>query len=273
MIRNYLIATLIFLFSISMINKGYSQVTPLPNAHAHNDYEHEHPLYDALANGFTSVEADVYLIDDDLYVYHDRPGKPDPDRTLVKMYLEPLKKLMKKNGKRIYPGYYNHFFLMIDIKDAAEPTYRKIRAILEGYKELIAVSTGEGTIGDQPVRVFLSGNRPVKEVVSDPIQYAGIDGRPDELKDNIPAILMPVVSDNYRHFLSWSGKGPVNPAQEEKLEEFIREAHAQGKKVRLWAAPDMEPVWEYLLEKGVDLINTDRLEELRTFLLRSANNH
>src|SRR5262245_58578952 len=37
--------------------------TPLRQAHAHNDYEHPRPLFDALDQGFCSVEADIYLVD------------------------------------------------------------------------------------------------------------------------------------------------------------------------------------------------------------------
>src|SRR5262249_1980163 len=33
--------------------------TPLIHAHAHNDYEHTRPLFDALDQGFCSVEADI----------------------------------------------------------------------------------------------------------------------------------------------------------------------------------------------------------------------
>lgn len=39
-----------------------------PQAHAHNDYRHEQPLREALACGFTSVEADVHLVDGELYL-------------------------------------------------------------------------------------------------------------------------------------------------------------------------------------------------------------
>ena len=46
-------------------------VSPLPQAHAHNDYEHDRPLRDALDPGFTSVEADVWLVDGKLLVAHD----------------------------------------------------------------------------------------------------------------------------------------------------------------------------------------------------------
>jgi len=45
--------------------------TPQPRAHAHNDYEHTRPLLDALAQGFGSVEADVYPVDGDLLVAND----------------------------------------------------------------------------------------------------------------------------------------------------------------------------------------------------------
>ena len=51
-----------------------SDVTPLARAHAHNDYEHTRPLQDALDHGFTSVEADVWLVDGELRVVHDLAG-------------------------------------------------------------------------------------------------------------------------------------------------------------------------------------------------------
>ena len=40
-----------------------AEPTPLIRAHAHNDYEHTRPLFDALDHGFGSVEADVHLVD------------------------------------------------------------------------------------------------------------------------------------------------------------------------------------------------------------------
>lgn len=45
---------------------------PLVHAHAHDDYEHKRPLFDALDRGFCSVEADVHLVDGQLLVAHIR---------------------------------------------------------------------------------------------------------------------------------------------------------------------------------------------------------
>ena len=54
---------------------GQQSGMPLPNAHAHNDYLHRHPLTDALDRGFTSVEADVFLRGHELYLGHLRPHR------------------------------------------------------------------------------------------------------------------------------------------------------------------------------------------------------
>ena len=45
-------------------------VTPLRHAHAHNDYAHRRPLWDALDRGFCSVEADIFLSRGELLVGH-----------------------------------------------------------------------------------------------------------------------------------------------------------------------------------------------------------
>ena len=63
-----------FLLTLSLT--GFAQVNPLPNAHAHNDYRHGRPLQDALEHGFTSIEADVLLINGELYVGHAMPPEP-----------------------------------------------------------------------------------------------------------------------------------------------------------------------------------------------------
>src|SRR5918992_1212416 len=72
-----------------------STVQPLERAHAHNDYEHDRPLLDALDHGFTSAEADVWLVDEQLYIGHDAP---DLTRTLADTYLAPLARRVRSNG-------------------------------------------------------------------------------------------------------------------------------------------------------------------------------
>ncbi len=241
-------------------------VTPLPNAHAHNDYEHTRPLLDALDQGFTSVEADIHLMGRTLIVAHNRPLNKKRARSLEQLYLKPLRERIKANGGQVYPGYNGPFYLMIDIKTDAGKTWQALRLLLEKYREILSMEV-DGQWKPGPVTVFLSGNRPFQAMQAETRRLAALDGRPGDLGKDYPATLMPVVSDSFKNVLSWDGNGKIPPAEWEKLTQLVRQAHGEGKKVRLWASPDTRAVWEVLRKAGVDLINADDLTGLRRFLL------
>ncbi len=266
--KNYLIVVCL---TIATICFGQTDpIIPLPNAHAHNDYEHRRPLFDALSHGFTSLEADVHLINETLYVAHDTPRDLDKTPSLQSLYLQPLYQWMSEHNGTIYPKYDEPIFLMIDIKTNAESTYAALRSALAPFKSMLW-HVDNGKVVPGPLRIFLSGNRPIAMVQQDEVQLAGIDGRPNDIGKDYTAEFMPVISDNYRRHLSWRGKKGEPDAEEyEQLKSWINAAHAEGKKVRLWASPENQAVWVKLLELGVDLLNTDRLADLRDFLLNEA---
>ena len=132
--------TIVLVFSIlpSMFscssNVSGTRVTPLVHAHAHNDYSHDRPLYDALDCGFNSVEADVFLVEDDLYVAHDRRDIT-PDRTLRGLYLDPLRERIKHNSGRVFRNG-PQFILLIDLKTSAVETYRTLDKMLAEYRDI-----------------------------------------------------------------------------------------------------------------------------------------
>ena len=53
-----------------------------------------------------------------------------------------------------------------------------------------------------------------------------------------------------------------------KLKEFVAKAHKHGRLVRFWATPEKPEFWKELRAAEVDLINTDKLAELKQFLLQ-----
>src|SRR6476469_6888592 len=108
---NVMVMLLAATFASVAANGAPQSVTPLSNAHAHNDYAHIHPLFDALDNGFTSVEADVYTVGSSLLVGHDRESLK-PERTLESLYLAPLAERVRQNGGHVYPSA-TRFFLLI----------------------------------------------------------------------------------------------------------------------------------------------------------------
>ena len=246
----------------------FCQIRPLRHAHAHNDYAHKRPLQDALDNGFMEVEADVFLIDGELYVAHTRPLRKDSAKTLRNLYLRPLQARILANKGRVYPNTPDFFYLMIDFKTAAEPTYQVLREQLQAFQSILSIVRDSSDEADKPVKIFISGRRPTLEhIQKDALKPAALDGLPGDLGRGIPTALMPVISTNFSNVLHWKGKGAVDPAALQGLKDLVQKAHAEGKKVRLWAAPDNAKMWGFLRDQGVDLINTDKLKALRAFLL------
>ncbi len=233
---------------------------PHAQAHSHNDYEHALPLWNALLNGFVSVEADVHLTDGRLLVSHNRPKHDTP--TLQQLYLSPLDSLLTRYGDSIYPNYSGTFYLMIDCKTEAESTYRAIQ------KELARYESFRCTASHCPVKIFISGNRSVETMIREGYQGIALDGRPNDLNKGISSDLMPVISDHYSNWSLWKGRTEPEADDLERIRELAQRVHAEGKKLRLWAIPDNELAWSALLDAGVDLINTDRLEALHLFLTK-----
>jgi hypothetical protein len=244
------------------------RVVPLPQAHAHNDYEHRRPLLDALEHGFCSVEADVFLVDGRLLIGHERKDLR-PERTLERLYLDPLRERVKANGGRVYAGG-PPFYLLVDVKTEAGATYAALDAVLVRYGDVLS-STRDGKFEPKAVTVVVSGNCAREAIASQKVRYASIDGRPPDLDSDLPTHLLPWISSRWGLHFRWQGEGAMPDAERTQLREFVAKAHRRGRLVRFWATPEKPAVWKELASAGVDLINTDRLAELQQFLLDSRS--
>ncbi len=224
----------------SLASQQPAQVKPLKHTHAHNDYEHAHPLFDALDQGFTSVEADIFLVGDQLLVGHSRASLK-PERTLEKLYLDPLRERAKANGGRIYRDG-PPFYLLIDVKTAAGPTYKRLHEVLSNYSDLMT-TISDGKVEAKAVTAVVSGNRDKAAMAGQKVRYAGLDGRAADLDGKDSANLMPWISDRWARLFTWKGDGAMPAADRARLQEMVSKTHAQGKLLRFWATPENEAFW------------------------------
>jgi hypothetical protein len=241
--------------------------TPLVRAHAHNDYEHKRPLFDALENGFCSVEADVWLVDGRLLVAHDLK-QTKPERTLEALYLEPLRQRMKQNGGRVYPDG-PPVTLLIDVKSEAQSTYVALKTSLSTFAEMLTSFT-PGSTRSNAVIVIISGNRDRKTMAAEPHRLAAYDGRLDALDSTDSRHFIPLVSSNWALNFKWRGTGSLPAGEKLKLKQLVDKAHGQGRRLRFWNTPDSPAFWRELFVAGVDLLNVDDLAGLQTFLLAQS---
>lgn len=245
---------------------AFAQAIPLPNAFAHNDYWNKNPLHDALDNGYTNIEADVFLRGKNLIVAHFNPYFKQ-HRQLEKLYLQPLLQAVVNNSGRIYPDYNEPITLLIDIKTEANATYKALKPLLEKYKSIIT-SYDNGIITERAVTVVLSGHKPYDMLKNESNRLAFIDKDLRKgVRDTVGANIYAMASCKYSKLIKWNGYGTLPASQKARLINYVTAAHSRGERVRLWASPENKTVWKELLKCGVDLINTNQLVALKRFLI------
>lgn len=235
------------------------------HAHAHNDYEHPRPLFDALSYGFYSVEADIFHVDGELLVAHDYG---DWKGTFRELYLDPLQARVDENGSIYGDGI--PFYLWIDLKDGSDELRPILHKQMSEYS-MFTVFTDE-EVKPGPVIGVITGHHGSKTQIVEEYEVRPYCRDSNHYSPDDPP------ADNrwtwyalsWRANFEWRGEGPLPDDEREKLQQLVRDIHAKGRKVRFWAAPDMPFYWQAALEAGVDHINTDDLEGLYEFLSNPA---
>jgi len=224
-------------------------------------------LFDALDHGLCSVEADIYLVDGQLLVAHNR-SQVKPDRTLQSLYLDPLRERVKKNGGRVYPNG-PEVALLIDIKTDWHTIYPVLREVLKKYADILSSFEGDEK-KTNAITAILSGSRSLDMFKGETVRYAAYDGLLSDLDSDASPNLIPWISDNWGASFRWPGHGEMSPADKVKLKEIVTKAHQKGRQVRFWGAPDQPVFWREMLANGVDLINTDDLEGVQKFFTEKS---
>lgn len=257
-------AVLALLILFCIVGVSFAEPCPflVARGHAHNDYAHERPLLDALALGFCSVEADINFVNGQLLVAHSLE-QTRPERTLQRLYLDPLRERVRANGGCVHVGG-RQFWLLIDIKTDSAATYAVLHEALEQYADMLTTYKGsEVTPG--AVTVVVDGARGL--IMKQEIRYAAIDGGLADLDSDAPVSLIPWISAEWRSAFKWNGQGPMPDDERGKIQTIVQKAHEKGRKVRFYGLPLWPDVWPELYDAGVDLLNTDDLAGLREFLL------
>ncbi len=177
-------------------------ILPIP-LHSHNDYWRRVPLYSAIEVGCISVEADVWLFDEQLYVGHSLASLT-PNRTLASLYIDPLVRILENQNPatRFHPAGNNSHHgvfdtnpeqpltLLIDFKTPGTPLFPYVVAALEPLRSRGYLSHRNGSaIVSRPIIVVGTGNTPfnlVDSVDSNPHKDIFFDAPLEEMWEGLP---------------------------------------------------------------------------------------
>lgn len=226
--------------------------------HSHNDYAQKHPLYDALKNGVSSVEVDFYHLLGPLWVCH-TPFGIVKMRGIKAWYLKPLKMTIHKNGGFVYtPG--ETFYILLESKTKTKNAMPRLKKILSQYSDILTKYTNR-TTEIRPVTITILGERDDAFWMQDSVRYFGVELPFDE---NKPGLNLNV----YTQFRLSTGNPGTNGKLGNELTTEIKDVMAKGQRIRANAGNDDERSWEALYETGVSFIHTDKLSEIRDFMMK-----
>jgi alkaline phosphatase len=226
------------------------------NAHSHNDYEQKVPFWLAYNEGFGSIEADIFLRQDSLVVAHSTKELA-LQRTLEAWYLDPLAACVRKNGGRPYANASAPLQVLIDLKTDSIHTLDRLIKVLQKYPELT---------GCPGIRFVITGNRPASSLWASYPSWIWFDGVLSDEYDKAAMDRVAMLSDDFKAFSNWTGKGIIPAPEWARLEAAVRKAHQAKKTVRFWDAPDIINAWYQFMHLQVDYINTDHIAALSEFL-------
>jgi len=257
----YLTKNICSLLLLLLALSGYGQRTKPEHilVHSHNDYAQPIPFLSAYNSKMNSIEADVFLTANQLFVAHEFK-QIVPGKTLKSVYLEPLYQLYKKNGNQPYANDNRSLQLVIDIKENYAQVLPVLIKQLEAYRSMI-----DPSLSKKPVRIVISGDMPAAAQYKNYPSYISFDGRPgiNYTAEQLKRVAM--ISDDMHSYTDWNGKGNPPVADTLKLLKVIAEAHLMKKPFRFWATQDSYNTWIELENLGVDWIGTDHPEMLHSF--------
>ena len=233
---------------------AYCLQLPAQIAHSHNDYEQKLPFEIAYNLGFDSIESDLYLKDNEIFVAHDY-DKIKPAHTFKNLYLIPLLSKVKENN-----GYPYHdkkaLTLMLDLKKDGREIVKALFEQLKPYKSEL-----------KNVKIVLSGDMPAPDEFKNYDKMFIFDGRKELIYTKKEFKRVAFVSASFLDFGKyWTGKTEMPTETFKSIDFFVKEMHTKGKMVRLWGTPNTILGFETLKKLKIDIIGTDDLELLTNFL-------
>ena len=227
--------------------------------HSHNDYLQQEPFFTAYQNKVVVIEVDVFLVGDSLIVAHSRK-EIDPKNTLGKIYLDPIAQLFKQNVKRVSSDKRYTFSLMIDIKDDWKKVYPALKREIEKYESIFNRNKSKLNI-----QLVISGNRPSDTTFHNYPNWLFFDGLTNINYSEVDFKRVTMISDKFTNYTKWNGVGEIPPVDKEKLFDAVKEANKKHRYFRFWGAPDTKDCWQILSSLGQVIINTDKIEECKTY--------
>ena len=260
----------------TLLKDGFTRDVQPFQCHSHNDYWRRVPLYDALSAGCTSVEADIWLRDNDLLIGH-KAHQLKSTRSLRKLYLDPLSSILNHQNVNLSlaegarpVGVFDvkpdtSLVLLLDLKTTGEKTWQLVLQQLEPLhlKGWLTVFNGTAVIPG-PITVVGTGKAPVDYFMSSTSfhRYTFFDAPLTQLDTQYTRHNSYFASASLKDAIGNVRWGAIDSEQEKTIKSQIEAASLRGLVSRYWDLPSWPVstrtrIWKQLVSLGAGILNVD----------------
>lgn len=234
-----------------------------PRAHASRFDACRNPLGRALRFGCAGLSVGV------LVGPRGRIRVVDSGEPLSRLVLDPLHARVRARG-RVY-GHDQPFTVVLEAADGVAPTHvvDVLNDELAGYTDMLSRCVA-GTMQPGPVLVALAGApRSILDARHNRLYFG--EGTLADVDRRVATSSIPIVGEHVAWRFGWDGHDEIPAEERHVLTALIRQAHAEGKRVRLFGVPEhrraaRHAFWRELHDAGTDLLGARELGALRRFL-------
>jgi hypothetical protein len=241
-----------------------------PRAHASRFDRCRNPLGRALRYGCAGLSVGVQVGP------RGRIQVVDTGEPLSRLVLDPLHARVRAKG-RVYGdsarfgARFQPFTVVLESADGVAPSHviDVLDDELAGYTDMLSRCVA-GTVQPGPVLVALAAApRAILDARHNRLYFG--EGTFADVDRRVATSSVPLVGEHVAWRFGWDGREEMPPEERHVLTTLVRQAHAEGKRVRVFGVPEArrtvrQAFWRELHDAGTDLVGAREVGALRRFL-------
>lgn len=241
-----------------------------PRAHASRVDGCRNPLGRALRYGCAGLSVGVQVGP------RGRIHVVDTGEPLSRLVLDPLHARVRAKG-RVYGdsarigAHFQPFTVVLEAAEGVAPSHvvDVLDDELAGYTDMLSRCVA-GTVQPGPVLVALAAApRAILDARHNRLYFG--EGTLADVDRRVATSSVPLVGEHVAWRFGWDGREEMPAEERHVLTTLVRQAHAEGKRVRIFGVPETrravrQAFWRELHDAGTDLVGAREVGALRRFL-------
>lgn len=213
-----------------------------------NEHKSKAPLQSAFKHSIRAIETRVEL---------DKTGKLVCGKySLEDDFMQPLKKRIDENGNFVFKGKSDEFLLILQCKGDSAQITKALYNLVDKHKEYLT-SFENGKKNKKGIRLIVHGDVNETSLSSQNKKYIQVQENSIKAKLELSSDCYSIFHIDFGKQFNWNGKGAMPNMTYHSVTSYIKNAHKNGRWVRISQPPGDMNSFSTFWNAGVDFIDIE----------------